>query len=150
MSVFKRAEVVAEAIGEALGRITVANGFETDIGATVYYGRTRIEDSEVPCVVVMEGNDVSEHVARQPVVQVTQRYGLVAWLPCDPEHPNRAAHAAIRDMQRAIFAADATFGRRATSVRYVGRNIGPRADGAPIVLALIEIDVMYPMTLSAP
>ena len=151
MTVFTRAEGVGLAIGEALAGITIANGAETDIGTAVHYGRTHIEDHEIPCVSVMEGSDAVEHNARSPQVKTTQRYGLVAYVRIAVgQAPNRAAHAAIRDMTRAIFRGDGTFGRRAISTRYVGRNVGPRADGADIVLALIEIDVTYAENLVEP
>lgn len=151
MTVFKRAEEVGLAIGEALAGITIANGAETDIGTAVHYGRTHIEDHEIPCVSIMEGNDAVEHNARAPQVKVSQRYGLVAYVRiAEGQTPNSAAHAAIRDMKRSIFAGDGTFGRRAISTRYIGRNIGPRADGADIVLALIEIDVTYAENLVEP
>ena len=151
MTIFKRAEDVGLAIGEALTGITIANGAETDIGTSVQYGRTHIEDHEIPCVSIMEGADAVEHNARSPQVKVSQRYGLVAYVRiADGQTPNSAAHAAIRDMKRAVFRGDGTFGRRAISTRFVGKNIGPRADGADIVLALIEVDVTSAENLVEP
>jgi hypothetical protein len=149
------AEQIAAEIADRLATRTVALGAETNLGVKVYRGRTRIHDDMIPCSVVIEGDDV---VARErgvgPTVKIEQRYVLMAYVPCDPDHPNDAAHKALRDLKRAIFVTagkpDATWGRKVKDVEYLGRDIGPRADGAAFVLAVIEIAVEFPESLAAP
>jgi len=92
---------------------------------------------------------------------VTQHYALVGYMPCDPDYPNDAAHQVISDFKRAIFRLPAdvvdyeqvsgtrSFGGRVKSVHYLGRTIGPRADGRAIVFAMIEIAVVYVEQLDA-
>ena len=45
---------------------------------------------------------------------------------------------------------DVTWGRRVRRVKYHGRDIGPRADGAAFVLASIEISVEFAEDLANP
>lgn len=149
------AEQIAIEIANRLATRTVAQGAETDLGAKVFRGRVRIHDDMIPCSVIIEGDDV---VARErgvgPTVKIEQRYVLMAYVPCDPDNPNDAAHKAIRDLKRAMFVTagkpDATWGRKVKEVAYLGRDIGPRADGAAFVLAVIEIAVEFPESLAAP
>ena len=149
------AEQIAIEIADRLATRTVALGAETNLGAQVYRGRVRIHDDMIPCCVVIEGDDVpSRERGVGPTVKIEQRYVLMAYVPCDPDHPNDAAHKALRDMKRAIFSTagkpDATWGRKVKDVAYLGRDIGPRADGAAFVLAVIEIAVEFPESLAAP
>jgi hypothetical protein len=154
MSINNTAESVAKLVAARMANIRIANGCETDIGQTVFRGRRKIDDDQVGtgCVSIVEGDDtISQEVGgRVAQVALQQKYGLVAYVPCDPDHPNDAAHAAIRDLKRAIFAGDATFGQQVRKVVYTGRLIGARADGAAIVQVLVEIGVDYVETLSAP
>jgi hypothetical protein len=69
---------------------------------------------------------------------------------CDPNHPNDAAHAAIRDIKRAMFAGDGNFGGRVLKVSYQGRDIGPRVDGEPVVYVQVTIDIDYVEDLTNP
>lgn len=149
------AEQIAIEIANRLATRTVAQGAETDLGAKVFRGRVRIHDDMIPCSVIIEGDDV---VARErgvgPTVKIEQRYVLMAYVPCDPDNPNDAAHKAIRDLKKAMFVTggkpDATWGRKVKEVAYLGRDIGPRADGAAFVLAIIEIAVEFPESLATP
>lgn len=150
--VYTTATEVANEIKARLATISVAGGFNTDIGGTVFQGKVAITDPDVPCVSVIEGQDEAEHnTGRSSLVLVEQQYALVGYAKCDPADPNATAHKIIRDIKRVIFRAkDASFGGKVRSVQYLGRGIGPRADGAPIVMAVVEIAVVYVEDLSAP
>lgn len=148
------AEAVAAEIKARLQTLTVAQGAETDIGTDVHMGRTKIDDSMIPCTVVIEADDQPARGRVGTQYEVTQRYVLFAYLTCDPMNPNEAAHAAIRDMKRAVFLTngkdDVTMGGKVREVRYLGRDIGPRADGAAFVVAAMEITAEYVERLAAP
>lgn len=150
----KRAEDVTAAISTRLATCTVAQGAETDLGASVYEGRRHVDDEMIPCSAIIEADDAPDDRVVVTLMNVGQRYVLFAYVPCDPLHPNRAAHAAIRDMKRAIFLTngkpDRTWGGAVRKVKYLGRDIGPRADGAAFVLAAIEIEIEYVEDLSQP
>lgn len=154
MALLQRAEDVAGEIVGRLEAILTANGAETDVGATVYQGKLTVERDRIPCTVVIEGDDTIERGKVGGLNQVMQRYALLAYGPCDPDNPNVAAHAQIRDFKRAIFRtggrADVTFGGKVKSVEYLGRDIGPRADGEAFVLSIIEIGVTYVEDLGSP
>lgn len=147
------AEAVAAEVKARVERCTVAQGAETDLAQTVWEGRRRISDDMIPCVSIIEGEDRPDSKMRTEY-EVGQHFVTFAYVPCDPAHPNRAAHAAIRDLKRAFFLtdgkADVTWGGKVRKVEYLGRDIGPRADGAAFVLASVEILVTFVERLHAP
>ena len=102
----------------------------------------------------IEGDDIPGRGTVGTEYELEQRYVLFAYSPCDPKHPNVAAHKAIRDIKRAVFLtdgkADPRWGRRVVAVRYLGRAIGPRTDGVGFVLSAVEIAVDYVEVLAKP
>ena len=154
MGVYNKASEIANEIAARLALRTIANGAETDLGVKVYRGRRHVDDTMIPCCVLIEGDDVPSAGNKATIVQLAQRYVLFAYVPCDPNNPNDAAHAALRDMKKAIFTKDgkpdSKLGDSVRSVEYLGRDIGPRADGAAFVLAAIEIGVSFLEDLSDP
>jgi hypothetical protein len=150
----------AESIGQELAtrvstRLTT-NGAETNLGAAVYRGRRVVDDDMVPCTAVIEGSDVIEEndSTRSTETRIRQQYVLLGYVPCDPDHPNDAAHKAIRDLKKAIFVtdgkADRTLGGKVRRMRYRGRDIGPRADGAAFVVVSVEVEAEFAEDLSNP
>jgi hypothetical protein len=154
VSLLQSAGEIADELKTRLSTRTVALGAETDIGTRVLMGKRSIDKSQIPCVVVIEGDDMPDSVNARTKYQVEQRYALLAYLPCDIDNPNTAAHAAIRDMKRAVFTTDGVsdhrLADRVKSVDYLGRDIGPRADGEAFVLAIIEISVKYVEDVATP
>jgi hypothetical protein len=131
----------------ALKNIQTGFGYETDVGSIVFRGKASpVDKTQMPCCVIFEGADEIKGAQGElsPKVLTEQYYMLVAYLPCDPDNPNDAGHAAIRDLKKAIFN-DASFAikKKYRNVKYLGRYIGPRADGESIVHASIEISVEY-------
>jgi hypothetical protein len=149
-----KAEDIGTDLGARLAACTVALGAETNLGAKVYRGRRHVDDTMIPCSVVIEGDDVPGRSNVRTDVQLSQRYVLFAYVPCDPDNPNDAAHAAIRDMKRALFNTagqpDNKLGGKVREIEYLGRDIGPRSDGAAFVLAAIEVGVEYVENLANP
>ncbi|MGH7461960.1 MAG: hypothetical protein ACREMA_13175 [Longimicrobiales bacterium] len=149
-----KADDIARVLSARLERITKANGFATDIGLRVYRGRRSLDaETDVPCVVLAEGNDTPQDDSLT-LVSISQRYVCEAHVPCDPDHPNDAAHQIIADLKRAIFGGEPKHGMRldghAKQLHYKGRAIGPREDGGETVSAGIHIDVLYVEDLTNP
>lgn len=148
------AEAIGDEITARLATRTIALGSETDLGLVVYRGRRHIDDSMIPCAVVIEGDDAPARSNVRTEYKIDQRYLLFAYVPCDPNHPNTAAHAAIRDMKRAVFSVggkpDPRLGGKVRDLQYLGRDIGPRSDGSAFVLAAIELGVEYVEDLASP
>lgn len=147
-TLFKSATEVASEIETRIQRISIENGYLTDIGRVVYMGRTAIDDTAVPCSSVVEGDDqVTNSAGRSSLAKIAQEYALIGYADCDADRPNDTAHKIIKDLKRAIFTTDgkqnSDFGGRVDRIDYRGRNIGPRADGAGKVMALIEIAVLF-------
>lgn len=156
MTLLKRAEDIGLELAARLATRTIAQGAETDLGMSVLRGRRAVDDDMVPCVALIEGSDdVTENDSRKTLdTQIVQHYVALAYVACDPQHPNDAAHKAIRDMKRAVFTTDGqpdrTLGGRVRRVKYHGRDIGPRADGAGLVVASIEVSVEFVEDLASP
>lgn len=155
MTLLTTAAAVAAEIACRLALNTTAQGAETDIGCSVYRGKRSLDERLFPCTVLIEGADKPE--GQQPgsaLIKVAQRYVLQAMLKCDPDHPNDAAHAAIRDLKRCVFLtngkSDSRWGMKVQQVEYIGREIGARVDGAGFVIVAIEISVVYSENLGAP
>lgn len=155
--VINTAAGVAAVLYQRLLAIQIANGYETNMGLTVFQGKTRVADEQVEqsgaCLSVIEGIDTIENQAargRSPLVKIEQRYGLVGYAVCDPNAPNIAAHAMLRDMKKAVWSPPANWDDQVYSIVYKSRDIGPRADGVNIVMALLEIGVVYAEDLSNP
>lgn len=151
MSTINQASVLAIEIAARVATITIANGFHTDIGLNVLRGRRRIDDHQVPCVVVVEGLDTpTAGPGRMATAEINQSYMLIAYHACNPDHPNDKAHDLIKDLKRAIFKDGVTLGGAVPRVEYKGRDIGPRGDGVGIVCASIEIAVKFVEELTNP
>lgn len=153
MSNFTTADQVAEEFERRLLTIRSADGFRTDVGTRVLQGTLAVDDEMVPCTSMIEGIDeVKNSEGRAPVALVTQQYAVVMYDACDPNRPNEKARQMIADAKRAIFTTDGkpdrTWGGKVRAIAYRGRSIGPRADGAPLVMAVVEVEVVYAEDLS--
>lgn len=156
MAALRRAEDIADELRTRLAAVTQANGYETDLGTTVYMGRVgrQIDRTMVPCATIVEGDDDPAAVRVGLDYQIAQSYILLAFVPCDPDEPNTAAHKALRDLKKAVFLTDGRpdhrWGGRVKHVVYEGRDMAPRDDGEAFVLAILEITVTYVENLANP
>lgn len=150
-ALLNKASDIALALTTRLSTIKKVSGFNTDVGLNVMRGRRRIDDRQVPCVVLVEGADsVTPAPGRLVTAEVKQRYILVGYYPCDAIHPNDSGHLVIKDLKRAIFSDGVTLGGAVRKVEYKGRDIGPRGDGVDIVCATVEIEVSFAEDLQNP
>jgi len=148
---YTTAAEIAANLAVRLATITLASGAETDIGNLVLRGRRNVDEAMVPCCVLIEGSDtITDRPGRLPAVAITQRYVIGAYVRCDANHPNDAAHAAIRDIKKALFGDGGTLDGRVMKASYRGRDIGPRMDGVPIVFVTVQIDIDYVEDLTRP
>lgn len=155
MTPLNHAEAIGDVIFARLSLNTVAQGAETDIGVSVFRGKRGIQPSEMPCITMIEAQDKPhDQSPKSTNVEITQHYVLQAYLACDPQHPNVAGHAALRDLKRCIFSTDgkpdSRLGDAVLQVLYVGRDIAARADGTGFVTVGLEISVKYAELLSNP
>lgn len=151
MNPYTSAADIAQELADRLATITTTNGAETNVGAKVFRGRKNVDEAMIPCAVIIEGNDTPvDRPGRLPAASIKQRYTIAAYTNCDVDHPNDAAHAAIRDVKRALFKVDGTLNGKVKKITYAGRDIGPRADGYPVVIAVVNIDVEYVEDLTNP
>lgn len=154
------ASQLAAALKARIQTVTKANGYLTDIGAGVFMGRTEINVSELPCTVIVEGDDrvMSEGPSSPTIgvkqVKMGQRFIIEGHTHCDPLNPNDACHDIVEDLQRACFAGDRSFGMRGVvkgdEMAYIGKNFGERPDGSNIIAASIEIEIAYIFDLTKP
>lgn len=142
---------IAVALTTRLAGITVANGYETDIGTRVLRGRRRLDKTHLPCIVLIEKDDQVLDT-RVSQVKLAQPYVIEGHTACDPDNPNDAAHKIIADIKRMVFATRLTYGndQHLLPVKYVGRSIAVREDGIEVVSAAVEISVEYVDNLLTP
>lgn len=153
MTQLSKSEDVSDAIVGRLANISAANGYETEIGTNIMRGRRKLPaDDEPPCIQFVEGGDDFEDSPSRanPTIMVTQVYVIDAYDACDANNPNVRAHAMIRDIKKAIFGDGRNLGGAVREVRYLGKDIGPRPDGAGFVQARVSINVTFVEDLSNP
>jgi hypothetical protein len=151
----KSAEAIADELCTRLRGISVAAGYETDIGLREFRGRRSVSPDLVPCFVLIELDDiVTDRLGRLPEYLIEQHYWVLAYAECDPDRPNTTAHKMLRDMKRALFTTggqpDAKLNGGVRRLSYQGRDIGPRADGSNTVVAAIQISAEFVEILSSP
>ena len=152
-TIYKKSSDIAEYLTEVLGTIKVANGYKTDLGTTVYRGRLKHDEDRVPYAGLIEGEDrPQENDGGRLDVTLEQDFVLGAYVFCNVDNPNDAAHDAIKDIKKAVFSSDlarkqmagARGGNgRVAKLSYRGKDIGPRADGKNIVFAVVHITVTF-------
>ena len=150
--VFKKSDDIAKYLTEVLQSITLANGYPVEF-PRVYRGRLKHDEDRVPYAVLIEGEDrVGGDPANLKDVAITQDFVLGAYVTCDADNPNDAAHVAIRAIKKAVFTSDLARKQQAgarggngrvKSLTYKGKDIGPRADGKAIVFAVVHIEVTF-------
>ena len=154
MTVFVKASDIGAEITTRLQTLRLASGAETDIGINVMRGKRKLPaDDEVPCCILIEGDDSVEDAAgrlQSALVKVRVAFIIDAFDRCDPDNPNDKAHAMIRDIKRVLFVDGRTFGGKVVEVAYRGRDIGPRPDGVALVQARVMIEVSYAEDLANP
>ena len=147
MTQLNKASEIGELLSAELATITIANGYLTDIGLTVFRGKRNVEDDQAPCCALIEGEDrVADEGPTQAVIDCD--YAAVAYMPCDPDNPNDAAHLAIKDIKKLFFSKGARMGNQVKKISYKGRDIGPRADGKPLVMAVVHFTIRFSETLA--
>jgi hypothetical protein len=151
---FHSAEDIGIEFKTRIEQLTVALGAETDIGKTVRLGQRHVDDTMIPYTAVIEEPDEPAREYRNTEYQVTQPFTFFAYLACDPTNPNTAGHKAIRDLKRALFRtngkADRTLGGKVRTLRYMGREFGPRKDGAAFLVVAMQVEVTYVEDVSTP
>lgn len=144
------ADKIAAELAARLAQITIANGYQTDIGLRVYDGRRNLDETHMPCVVMVEDDDDPAGM-QAPNGKTSMPWLLEGHTACDPDHPNAAGRKIVADLKKAVFSGDLTFGdKRAVACRYGGRAIAPRADGLALVSASVTIVVDVVENLAAP
>lgn len=149
---FTKASDLAVYITQRLALITTANGYHTNIGQSVFRGKRAKVEEQIPCAVIIEGEDHPGDSGRDSQM-IEQDYVVGGYVECDPDNPNDAAHLVIKDLKKVLFGDHGgtgrpiggahTFGGRVKSVEYKGRDIGPRPDGVAIVFAVVHFTVKF-------
>jgi hypothetical protein len=146
-----RAEDVGQEIARRMALIRLVNGYETEIGVKVWRGRRKIPaDEDIPVTLITEGDDNPGSKPNRTVQQVVANFVIDGFDACDPNNPNDKAHAMLRDMKKAIFHDGGQFNGKVREINYLGRDIGPRPDGAGFVQARIVIEVEFVESLADP
>ena len=145
---------IAIAVTARLQDITTTNGYQTNIGLRVMRGRKRLEESHLPCAVIIERPDKADRQSgqRDPSVKVTQNFVIEGHAVCDADNPNDVGHQMVADIKRAIWHEKLTYGatQKVIAVNYEGKTLGPREDGISVASAAVEISVEFVESLASP
>lgn len=145
---FTKASDIAEYLTTLLAGVTVANGYHTDIGLRVFRGKRSKVEEQIPCAVLIEGEDHPGESAGRESIKIVQDYVVGGYVECDPDNPNDAAHLVLKDIKKVLFQQGPRMGNRVTNISYSGRDIGPRPDGVAIVFAVVHISITFAETLA--
>ena len=145
---FTKASDIAEYLTTLLAGVTVANGYHTDIGLRVFRGKRSKVEEQIPCAVLIEGEDHPGESAGRESIKIVQDYVVGGYVACDPDNPNDAAHLVLKDIKKVLFQQGPRMGNRVTNISYSGRDIGPRPDGVAIVFAVVHISITFAETLA--
>jgi len=142
---------IALAVSTRIATITIANGYNTDIGLKVMRGRKRLDEKSLPCAVIVERDDKILD-SRPSQVKISQPFIVEGHTACDADNPNDAGHKIIADIKKAIFATKLKYGTdgQVITVNYTGKSIAPREDGMSVVAAAVEITVEFVEILANP
>ena len=147
-----KASDLALAISTRIEQITIANGYATDIGVRVFRGRGSLNRVDLPCIVMVEGDETVQD-AKYANLKSDVVFVLEGHDTCDPLHPNDKGHLIVADLKRAIFGGDLTLGgmlAKKDDLAYRGRAIGVRPDGGDVIAASISIAVTMVDNLATP
>lgn len=147
-----KASELAVYIASRASLVTQVNGYATGIGARVFRGRMSLNKEDLPCIVLIEGDETVID-QKNSKVNVDTTFVLEGHDFCDPEHPNDKGHLIVTDLKRAIFGDDLTFGGRLKSkdeVKYQGKAIGQRPEGGDIIAASISFSIAQVEDLANP
>jgi hypothetical protein len=147
---FTKASDIAEYLTSVLSTITKDNGYNTDIGLRVFRGKRKIDQTQMPCVVLIEGEDEPGDVDTRLEIKITQDYVIGGYDFCDPDNPNDQGHLIVKDIKKALWNRQVhgvNLGRRVSKFMYKGRDIGPRTDGEPMIFAILYAECVYAETL---
>ena len=145
---FTKASDIAEYLTTLLVGVTIANGYHTDIGLRVFRGKRSKVEEQIPCAVLIEGEDHPGESAGRESIKIVQDYVVGGYVACDPDNPNDAAHLVLKDIKKVLFQQGPRMGNRVTNISYSGRDIGPRPDGVAIVFAVVHISITFAETLA--
>ena len=145
---FTKASDIAEYLTTLLAGVTIANGYHTDIGLRVFRGKRSKVEEQIPCAVLIEGEDHPGESAGRESIKIVQDYVVGGYVACDPDNPNDAAHLVLKDIKKVLFQQGSRMGNRVTNISYSGRDIGPRPDGVAIVFAVVHISITFAETLA--
>ena len=147
-------EEVSDAIEARIATITVANGYETDIGLKLLVGKRRLPaEDEAPCANIIDFAQTPKDLAKGNMTDafVEQRFVVVGTAACtDKDHPNRTGHALMRDIKRAIWKDGTTLGDKVKAVRFTGSDMGARPEGGDFMQAAVSFVVEYVERLAGP
>jgi hypothetical protein len=146
-----KASMLAQKVSDRVGTISIANGYNTDIGLRVFRGRINLVPEELPCIVIVEGED-DVQATKGTEAKVRQAYQIEGHDECDPMNPNDKAHLILADLKKAIFGVDPSFDGavRPSELEYAGRQIGVREDGTAFVSGSIAIRITFVENLAEP
>lgn len=140
-------EAVSDTLEARIAQITVANGYETDIGLNVLVGKRKLAaDDEIPCANIIDfaqnPKDLTKGAATDAYVE--QRFLVVGTAACeDKDRPNATGHKILRDIKKAIWKDGTTWGGLVGQIKFTGSDMGMRPEGGDFMQGAVSLTVSY-------
>lgn len=144
---------VATVLLERLGTITQKNGFTTNMGENVFWGRVSPpRHAQFVGLFEFEEDEVLTPPKLDSTVQLRVPYIIEAQAECDPEAPNAMGHDLVADIKRAVWGLDPVhlFPDGVNAVEYKGKKILPIDVGTKRVVVEVRLQITMMECLASP
>ncbi len=135
-----------------LQRISVERGYLTDAGARVFRARERIEESDLPCIVLWDAGETAEAASGNSAsMTIKQSILIEAHVPANLADTGRAIGAIKSDIKRAVLRWARPQQRGwahggqddPKPITYVGAEVQPRAGAGISEVAALTFIATY-------
>jgi hypothetical protein len=142
---------ITEALVAQLQTCTDTEGFETDIGRSVYVGQLRGGAVQAPCLYVLPVR-TTDTAAYSDVVELSRRYEIKGF--CDANHYQISEPALIDliawDIRRCLHAAGTGLTNLVRDIVIRDDSPGYREEGGTLVGASLNVEISYAVDMTDP
>ena len=144
---------ITTALADRLALARVANGYITDVGATVYQGQLRGGAIQAPCIYLLPGRTAPGKPLMKGVKEKQRAYEIRGFVDSN-DHKALSDVALVDliawDIERAVELITDRLGGLIDSIRWTGEQPGFREEGGTLVGAGVTYDIVYRTTLADP
>lgn len=140
-----RRQEILEALLARLHDIAPANGYATEAGLRISYGRTQLSpDDTLPAATLVPGDPTLQGQGEGDRYRLSMPVTASGLVTVDPADPLASIEPLLADLKKALLRKnDVTLGGLAIRVRYVGEHVADREEGGTTAAVQVSIAVEY-------